>query len=247
MADRDRDESRGSDFDLRSGYSDSSEHGEPREDRFGRGFERHEPGRILEERHETRYTQPYDRWSPSDYVFYSGSGYHREFIEPYKEPGRSDPGQGRFTGRGPRGYVRADSRIHEDVCDRLAEAGELDASEIVVAVAQAEVTLEGTVPDRASKRAAEDIVESVRGVRQTHNRLRVEQPGQAVPIGSGEGERQRNREERPDSTKERVRSASVDVTVRGPAGHSGSDVLSPAEIEPLDSGQASPAFPPKSD
>ena len=37
-----------------------------------------------------------------------------------------------------------------------------------------EVILEGTVPDRWMKRMAEDIVEECSGVKQVHNRLRVE-------------------------------------------------------------------------
>ena len=222
MADRRREEGR--DIERASSLDPEDfegEHGEPREYRFGRSFERHEPGELLEQRHEVSYSQPYDRWSPDDYVFYSGHGYHREFVEPYKDPDRG------FSGRGPRGYVRPNERIREEVCERLSDAGELDASGIEVTVEGGEVTLEGEVPDRASKRLAEDVSDSVRGVRQTHNRLRVRSRGRAVPISRGES-----------------RSQPPDVTVRGPAGHSGSGVLSPPEIEPLDSGQASPAFPP---
>jgi hypothetical protein len=233
MANRERDDGTGSDFDPRGGYEQDDEHVEPREFRFGRAFDLPEPGRLQEQRHETGYTRPYDRWSPDDYVFYSGVGYHREFVEPYKEPRRASPQAGRgFAGRGPRGYVRSDSRIHEEVCERLSDAGDLDAGGIEVRVEGGEVTLEGTVPDRSSKRLAEDIAESVRGVRETHNRLRVG----SREIGTSSGEQGREA----DSAGSR----GVDVTVRGPASHSGSGVLSPPEVEPLDSGQASPAFPP---
>ena len=47
-----------------------------------------------------------------------------------------------------------------------------------------EVTLEGTVRTRRMKRAAEDCVESVSGVQQVHNRLRVE----SNDFGRDEGE-----------------------------------------------------------
>jgi hypothetical protein len=90
---------------------------------------------------------------------------------------------GQFSGRGPRGYRRSDERIWEEACEILAHYGELDASEIDVQVRDGEVTLEGTVDSRWSKRLAEDLLEDVRGVHDVHNRLRVqrvqgqEQPG----------------------------------------------------------------------
>jgi hypothetical protein len=62
--------------------------------------------------------------------------------------------RGRFTGRGPKGYIRSDERIREDVSDRLEQHGEIDATEIEVRVSNGEVTLEGTVEDRRTKRMA---------------------------------------------------------------------------------------------
>jgi len=85
--------------------------------------------------------------------------------------------RGRFTGRGPKGYVRSDERIKEDVSDRLEQHGEIDASEIEVQVSHGEVTLEGTVEDRRTKRLAEDIIEICPGVKQVHNRIRVQGNG----------------------------------------------------------------------
>jgi osmotically-inducible protein OsmY len=80
---------------------------------------------------------------------------------------------GPYSGRGPKGYQRADSRILEDVCDRLADAPDVDAGDIEVEVRGGEVTMSGTVKDRWQKRRAEDVVEYVSGVREVHNRLRV--------------------------------------------------------------------------
>jgi osmotically-inducible protein OsmY len=81
---------------------------------------------------------------------------------------------GRFAGRGPKGYQRSDERLKEDLCDRLTADPEIDATEIEVLVQNGEVTLQGSVPERAMKRGAEDSAEEISGVQQVHNRLRVE-------------------------------------------------------------------------
>ena len=60
------------------------------------------------------------------------------------------------------------------MCDQLTADPDIDASEIEVSVQNGEVTVDGTVSARSMKRAVEDCVESISGVRQMHNRLRVE-------------------------------------------------------------------------
>ena len=95
--------------------------------------------------------------------------------------------RGRFSGRGPKGWQRSDERIREDVSERLADHPDVDASEIEVTVKSGEVTLNGTVDDRSAKRIAEDIAESVSGVREVHNQIRVQQQQNAGHQGqSGE-------------------------------------------------------------
>lgn len=81
---------------------------------------------------------------------------------------------GEHRGRGPKGYARSDDRIRDDVSDRLTDDPYVDASDIEVLVSGGEVTLSGTVPIRDWKRRAEDIAESVGGVRHVQNNLRVE-------------------------------------------------------------------------
>ncbi len=81
--------------------------------------------------------------------------------------------QREHRGRGPKNYRRSDERIKEDVNDRLSDDYYVDASEIEVAVSNTEVTLTGTVNSREDKRRAEDIAESVSGVTNVENRLRV--------------------------------------------------------------------------
>lgn len=80
---------------------------------------------------------------------------------------------GPFTGFGPRGYQRSDERILEDVCDRLTQHAQIDASDIEVEVSDGEVTLTGTAEDRRTKRMVEANVELVPGVIDIHNRLRL--------------------------------------------------------------------------
>jgi osmotically-inducible protein OsmY len=60
------------------------------------------------------------------------------------------------------------------VCERLTADAELDAGDVTVVVRDAEVTLDGTVPDRHSKHLAEELSASVSGVRAVHNRLRAQ-------------------------------------------------------------------------
>ena len=79
-----------------------------------------------------------------------------------------------FRGRGPKGYRRSDERIREDVNDRLTDHQYLDASDIDVTVKEGEVTLSGKVFDRTDKRLAEDVAESVTGVKNVLNNLRTD-------------------------------------------------------------------------
>lgn len=89
---------------------------------------------------------------------------------------RMDEQRAQFRGRGPKGYMRSDERIKEDINDRLSE-GYLDATEIEVEVLKTEVTLTGTVNSRIDKRRAEAIADSVTGVTNVENRLRVKPSG----------------------------------------------------------------------
>ena len=85
----------------------------------------------------------------------------------------------RHRGRGPRDYRRSDERIREDVNDRLTDHAYLDASDITVSVKDGDVTLGGMVTERRSKRIAEDVAESVSGVKNGQNNIRVSTGGQA--------------------------------------------------------------------
>jgi len=92
---------------------------------------------------------------------------------------RRGPGDenGLYRGKGPRSYQRRDERIVEEINDRLCDNPYIDASEIDVEVSNGDVILKGSVNDRESKRLAEDIGDSVAGVKNVENRLRVKKAG----------------------------------------------------------------------
>jgi osmotically-inducible protein OsmY len=99
---------------------------------------------------------------------------------------RMDYVRGGHYGKGPRGYTRSDDRIRDDVNDRLTDDWLLDATYITVTVSNGEVTLDGTVSGRDSKRRAEDLADNVSGVRHVQNNLRIQQQG-ATAAAESEG------------------------------------------------------------
>lgn len=121
-----------------------------------------------------------DAFLPGSYGF-GGEGRHEPGGLP-DEHGESTAGwerayraQGRvsYRGRGPRGYVRSDERILEEVHERLCDDPIVDATDIEVHCDQGRVILAGKVPTRWMKHRAEDIADSVRGARDIDNRIRV--------------------------------------------------------------------------
>lgn len=111
-----------------------------------------------------RGREPWRTWGDSDY------GYRSTQQHTTGSPWTRDS----YSGRGPKGYQRSDDRIREDVSDRLTRDHDVDASDITVEVQSGEVTLTGTVPSRDQKRCAEDCAESVPGVSEVTNNLRVQ-------------------------------------------------------------------------
>jgi len=83
--------------------------------------------------------------------------------------------KGEHRGKGPKDYHRSQERIMEDVCDRLCDDSYVDASGIEVKVNGSDVILTGTVDNKEAKRRAEDVVESVSGVTNVQNQLRIGQ------------------------------------------------------------------------
>jgi hypothetical protein len=87
-------------------------------------------------------------------------------------------------GAGPRGWRPSDERIHDEVCARLTDDGHVDATDVEVIVHEGEVSMIGTVTDREQRRRAERIADSVRGVVDVINRVRV-RPAEGSSHGAG--------------------------------------------------------------
>ena len=91
---------------------------------------------------------------------------------------------GGYRGRGPKNYARSDERIQEDISERLWDADDVDASDVVVEVKNGEVTLRGNVERRSIKHRIEDIADGCGGVKDIHNEIRV-QPRNEWPYDKG--------------------------------------------------------------
>jgi osmotically-inducible protein OsmY len=102
--------------------------------------------------------------------------------------GERGAGEGRasglYRGRGPKNYRRPDERTREEIHDRLTDNDWLDASDVDVTVVNGEAVLSGTVDSRYSKRLAEDIAESVTGVSNVQNNLRVQSYQTGAPAAA---------------------------------------------------------------
>lgn len=133
-----------------------------------RGYEqgRHIPSARYNERGYVSGDESSLKYSDRDY----NPGYNSIYDRGVDMPG------GRFHGKGPKGYMRSDERIREDVCECLS-GGHIDASDIEVTVQDGEVTLSGFVMDRRTKRMAEELLDQVRGIKNTENKLRVQTQG----------------------------------------------------------------------
>ena len=102
--------------------------------------------------------------------------------EPRSEPSLRET----MAGKGPRNYRRSDETIREDANEALYRSSEVDASDIEVFVNAGNVTLKGHVNSREQKKMAEYAVESLAGVKDVFNELRLrseDRPSKDSPRG----------------------------------------------------------------
>lgn len=133
-------------------------------------------------RDDRRYSPTRDYGSDEERGFFERAGDEVASWFGDEDAARRREEDSRHRGRGPKGYVRSDDRIKEDVSERLMDDGHLDASDIEVSVQDGEVTLSGTVSERFAKRHAEDIAERASGVKHVQNNLRVAPTGGASMV-----------------------------------------------------------------
>lgn len=78
-----------------------------------------------------------------------------------------------FRGRGPRNYDRSDERLCDDICERLTDDDRVDASHIEVNVEDGVATLTGEVETRKQRLCAEQVTDSIRGIKNIKNEITV--------------------------------------------------------------------------
>jgi len=110
---------------------------------------------------------------PGDPARYA-RGYSRDHAAGWGQDGPQPGEEQHYRGHGPRRSPPGDEDMLDTICERLAGDSDMDASEIEVSVRDGRVVLAGMVPSRQARRDAEAIAESVRGVREVDNRLKVE-------------------------------------------------------------------------
>ena len=119
----------------------------------------------------------YGRPTGYDYGRPFGVGHHMSsFNHDFGMPGALT------TQRPPRGYQRSDARIMEDIYDRLSDQFHIDATEIRVTVENGIVFLRGAVNSRRDGRIAEDMAESVKGVKDVKNELENKLTTPVTPV-----------------------------------------------------------------
>ena len=98
-------------------------------------------------------------------------------------------------------FTRSDDLLKEEIRDRFMNDHELDASEIEIEVDSGEVTLKGTVDSRQDKFRAEQLADSIMGVQDVTNNLRVSRNRSGSGSDSGSG-RESGKESRTGSDVE---------------------------------------------
>jgi osmotically-inducible protein OsmY len=121
-----------------------------------------------------KYDQSVHQLHDSDrYEIGGESEYSRERSDPYEMVDYLLDKD--FIGKGPRNYKKNDNQIFEEVCEALFRSPEVDARDIEVEVKEGCVYLNGLVESRFAKKLAEVEIDSISGVEDVQNRLKIRQ------------------------------------------------------------------------
>jgi hypothetical protein len=123
----------------------------------------------------SRFAEPYTGGQFARSQYGLGRPHHSDQVD------HSSPGYGsmepNFSGIGPKGYIRSDEKIHDEVCEVLFRNPFVDASDVDVKVLNGIVTLSGTIANRSAKKEVERSTENILGVIDVINDLRLIEQG----------------------------------------------------------------------
>ena len=121
------------------------------------------------------YQRSYDNpnYQPSSESSYPYDRRMGQYSEDYSSQ-RGNEYQGSHRGKGFKGWKRSDDSIYEEIGRILEQRADIDPSDVEVKVRNGEVTLEGTVPDRMTKRRMEEALDMVSGITDIQNRVRIQ-------------------------------------------------------------------------
>jgi hypothetical protein len=154
------------------------------------------------------YRSPAERMGPPEHMGDSHQGYRwprdgwQRDWRPDETPLYGVTGSGMSSGamesrrgKAPKGYVRSDERLREEICERMAQHDH-DWSDVEVQVQGGIVTLSGRVEDRRLRFQAEHIADGVRGVGEITNQIRVGRDSAAKDDAEGASENNGTRKDR---------------------------------------------------
>lgn len=113
---------------------------------------------------------PWSTWAPDGETPRADAYRGQRPSRPSGQPVEERPS---YRGKGPKSFARSDEQLRYDVCQRLSDHDDVDATDIDVHVENGEATLIGTVPERQMKRLAEDCAEGCIGISNVQNNLRL--------------------------------------------------------------------------
>jgi osmotically-inducible protein OsmY len=107
----------------------------------------------------------------SNHPYADREAHNRYNAEHFPVAGQGPAGPHR--GKGPKSFTRSDERLEEHVNELLMEHDEIDATHLEVHVEGGEISVTGTVEDRSQRRAVEDLLEGMFGVKDVHLHVKL--------------------------------------------------------------------------